>query len=398
MRTLSVVSGLAAAIVLASACRQNALPTQNHPQQHKREIDVLVEQTLVQPSIKAEPGFTAELIVPPGDLYDPLDVRPRPGGGGVWINDDGAQEGQNGGRIWSVDEDGHVSTLIETRRLLPILGFDIAPPEFAPYAGQIVMFNQPRVSIQGAFENHVIESIDPTGGRERKTLCRLPNHGTATHRYPFGASPPGVPSVGITARFGPPGSPFANRFFAATLSNNTIYQTTADGVCTPFVTFDTAAPMGIGFLADGSKMLLSVPQPRAGGADGMVRVVAPDGIVDPKPLVVLPQHTVFGMAVAPSTFGMYAGQLFVTATGRGVGDHEGESTGTATRDRAARPALGKVYRFTSDGQPHLVASGFIQPHELTFENGGLWVTDGNTDYLSVGFYLPDGFVVRIKPQ
>jgi hypothetical protein len=128
----------------------------------------------------------------------------------------------------------------------------------------------------------------------------------------------GVSGAGVEARFGPPGSPFANTFYALTAFNNTIYQVTADGRCTLFVTLDAervGAPLGIVFPTDGRSMLVSVS--RGGVADmgkgGAIARVSPDGKVDEKPLVTAPS-ALTGMDFAREGFGAYAGHLFVADT------------------------------------------------------------------------------------
>ena len=121
-----------------------------------------------------------------------------------------------------------------------------------------------------------------------------------------------------------------------------------------------------------------------GGAsvDGAVVAVAPDGTIDDEPVVVVPGEGVLSLAMAPPTFGAYAGQLFFTARGS-AGASEGGGA--------------KVYRLAPDGEVHLVASGFGSPYGMAFANDALWVTDIARDYVGPGYHLPDGFVVTIRP-
>ena len=351
-------------------------PSAGAPRQ--REIDVLVEETLVRPTITAEAGFAATLLVPPGDLYDPLGMRPRDGA--MWIVDDGSRAGQRGGRIWSVDYEGVVSTLVETARLLPAVGFDIAPPTFGDFAGELFVLTEPRVGPIGINENHLIQHLDVNGSEEAMPLCTLPPNGT------MGG---GIAGTGLAAGFGPPGSPFGDRLFAITLGNSTVYQATADGACTPFVTFDGPwfTPNVLDFSADGSKMLVTVRSaPGIGGGggsvDGAVVTVAPDGTIDSEPIVVVEGQGVLSLAVAPPTFGSSAGQLFFTARAPAGASGGGGSN---------------VYRLAPDGEVHLVASGFGSPYGMAFADDALWVTDIARDYVGAGYHLPDGFVVTIRP-
>ena len=54
------------------------------------EAQRLIKKLLAPPKIQTEAGFTAKLLVPPGQLYDPLFMHPQ--GEAVWLNDDGGEE------------------------------------------------------------------------------------------------------------------------------------------------------------------------------------------------------------------------------------------------------------------------------------------------------------------
>ena len=204
----------------------------------------------------------------------------------------------------------------------------------------------------------------------------------------------GISGFGADARFGPQGSPFANRFFAATLYNNTIYQLKADGSCTPFVTFDGkpwGEPGGLAFSADGQRMFVTVTKGNSLGstkAEGAVLSVAADGMVDKEP-VVEGLTRPMGMVRAPESFGAYAGQLFITDAGKM------EIPVPMTQALAAD---GKLYRATAEGKLHLVASGFINPTGVEFVNNTLWVSDINGDFIAGKRELPDGFIAKIQAQ
>src|ERR1700722_19036262 len=59
---------------------------------------------LAPPEIKTEAGFTAKVLVPPGELYDPLFIFMHDGA--AWMTDDGGEVGSTGSRIVSVDAQG----------------------------------------------------------------------------------------------------------------------------------------------------------------------------------------------------------------------------------------------------------------------------------------------------
>ena len=349
----------------------------------RREIDPVL---LTPPPIKAEPGFAATLVVPPGEMYDPLSVLPR-SDGMLWINDDGGVAGDRGGYVWGVDRTGKVTRVIDASRMMPSTGFDVAPAGFGQWGGQILTLSTPTVARIGVQQSHIIERVDPRTRELSQTICTLPNHGAVNG---------GVPAAGIEARFGPPGSPFANRFFSITIRNNTIYQTTADGACKPFATFD-GGPWGLAFSPDGSKMLVTVRRRTAGttgssSAKGTIVSVRPDGTIDSTPVFEHSDPTIFDVEVAPAKFGAYGGQLFFTDWGANM---------TEGSDKPPKWD-GTLYRVSRDGKAHLVASGFSNPSGIAFVGNSIWVADVNRDgpFLA-GQWVPDGFLVRIdirKPQ
>ena len=125
-----------------------------------------------------------------------------------------------------LDKQGKISVLAGLGKLLPVAGFDVAPASFGAFAGQIFSLAQGKVGMEGATANHVIQRIDPNKGFAASVFCTLPAAGTANQ---------GISGIGVDARFGPEGGPFAGKFFAATAFNNAIYQVLPDGTCTPFV-------------------------------------------------------------------------------------------------------------------------------------------------------------------
>ncbi len=349
----------------------------------KDELKSLTDRLLASPTIHTESGFTASVLVPPGQLYDPLWMVSQ--NGEVWLNDDGGEEGDKGSRIMAIGKDGALSVIVALGRSLPTTGFGIAPEGFGAFGGQLFTLAQPEVAAPGAVKNHVIQRIDTKTSAAATTVCTLPNAGKANK---------GISGFGADARFGPQGSAFANRFFAATIYNDTIYQAKADGSCTPFVTFDGKPwkePAAIAFSADGQRMFVTVTKGNSLSstkAAGAVLSVSADGVVDKKP-VVEGLTRPLGIARAPESFGAYAGQLFVTDVGKM------EIPVPMTQTLAAD---GKLYRVTTDGKLHLVASSFVNPAGVAFIDNALWVTDINGDFIAGKRELPDGFIVKIQPQ
>ena len=343
------------------------------------ELKVMLDRLMAH-DIKPATGFTAKVLVPPGQLYDPLVMHLH--GDEVWLNDDGKEEGDKGSRLIAIDKQGKVSVLVDADKMTPIsAGFDIAPDDFGQFGGQIFALSQPKVGEKGGLENYVIQRIDPHHNYAVSIFCTLP-----------GLNKKKVSGIGVDASFGPPGSPFAGKLYASTTLNETIYQITPDGKCSPFVTFDAkqqGGPLYLRFAPDGQSLFVTVVRGGIFAARGSaVLRVLPNGKVEDKPVVEAP--TLFGsLDFAPEEFGSYAGQLFVVD----VGHYEiPVPLGQALR------ADGKVYRVTPEGKLELVASGFINPWNLRFVGNTMWVADINGDFIYGKRELPDGFIVTIEAQ
>jgi len=346
------------------------------------ELHRVLSMLLAPPTIHGTAGFKTHLLVPPGQLYDPLFMIPRPNGV-VWLNDDGGEENESGSRIMAITHEGKVSVVVGLGKLLPVTGVDLAPSGFGTYAGTLVTIAQPKVGAEGAVANHVIQTIDPQTGKAT-TICTLPGSGTAGK---------GISGYGVQAAFGPSGGPFASRYFAVTSLNAAIYEFTSAGECRPFADLSSyGATFGFTFTPDGSTMLAGaasfVAGPPKPGSGTIVRV-SPTGQIDPHPYArgfTAPT----GMAFAPNGFGKYAGDLFVAD----AGDYQIPVPMTQ-----ALKHDGIIYRVSSDGSLHKVAIGFINPIGVTFvDSHTLWITDINGDFIAGKRELPDGFIATIEPN
>ena len=336
------------------------------------ELDRVLQRLMALPDLEVADGFSARVLVPPGELYDPLFMRDHQGE--IWMNDDGEEEGDKGSKIIALDDQGQLSTVIALGRLLPVIGFDIAPASFGPYEGEIFSLAQAEIASPGISRNHIIQRVDPGTDDDGELFCTLPMEGAAAQ---------GIAGTGIEARFGPEGSPFSGRFFAITQMNRTIYQVASDGSCAALVTFDqeTGRPMGLTFSQDGRHMLVSTGNHQR----GTIARVRADGTMD-TPLVQSARLvTPTGMAFAPEGFGAYGGQLFVATLGSG-----------SLQMTHAPAADGHVYRITENGDVHLVASGLHNPMGVHFAGDRLWVSDINGDFIGGRRELPEGFVVEIR--
>ena len=330
--------------------------------------------------IHASPGFTAKVLVPPGELYDPLVMHGKDGA--VWLNDDGKVEGDKGSRMVAVAGDGQVTVLVDANKMTPVsAGFDIAPPDFGAYGGQIFALSQPQIGSDHQLENYVIQRIDPQAHFAVSVFCTLPALDAKR-----------VSGTGVDAGFAPPGSPFGRKLYAITSSNGTLYTVAADGHCLPFTTFDAqrhGAPLYLRFAVDGKSLLVTVVRGGLYAARGTaVLRVLPDGrIVDQ---AVAEGGTMFGgLDIAPIGFGAYGGQLFVVDVG---------SFEIPVPQSQALRADGKVYRFTATGDRELVVSGLINPWGLRFVGNRLLISDINGDFIYGKRELPDGFIVEVHAK
>jgi hypothetical protein len=345
------------------------------------EAQIVIDTLLAVPTTKPEPGFNAKMIEVPGELYDPLFMVTH--GDGVWINDDGRATDGHGSRLLAISRAGKITVLMGADKMTPVTGFDIAPAGFGNFAGQIFSLAQPTSAAKGATVNHVIQRID-LAAHTASVFCTLPTAGSVAKS---------VAGFGVDARFGPVGSGFAGKFYSITALNDMIYQTLPDGTCKPFADLSAqGAPAGLTFTADGAAMLVTVSSGELVGSsmehNSMVVRVTPDGKVDPKPFVsglVRPM----GIAVAPTGFGAYGGQVFVTD----LGDIQVPVPQTQALKRD-----GKIYRVTNEGELKLVAAGFVNPSGLHFVGNHLWASDINGDFIAGMRELPDGFLVQLDPQ
>ena len=325
------------------------------------------------PAITAESGFTAKVLVPPGTLYDPLWTAPH--GDTVWLNDDGGEENDTGSRIMAVDRNGAVSVVAGLGKFMPITGWDIAPPTYGTYGGQIFTLAQSRTGKAGTDLNHIIQRVEPARDFAASKFCTLPNAGKANN---------GVPGYGVDARFGPTGSFFSNKFYAITFWNDTIYSATADGDCRPFITFDGtryARPFALRFTPDGRSMLVTVIANRGKpNSSGAVVYLTRGGKLEGTVISLGPGAQPYGLDIAPEGFGNYGGDLFASVS--------------VFKD--GKRTDGQVVRVDRDGGVHVVAGGFIVPVAISFiDNKRLWVSDINGDYIAGGVETPDGFIVEI---
>lgn len=356
------------------------------------EAQRVVARLLAPPTIKTEPGFTAKILVPPGQLYDPLFPFIREDA--VWLIDDGGEVDGTSGRLLAVSATGKITVIVPYTVSLPLIAGGFAPAGFGNMAGQFVELSQPKAGFDGIFMNHVIQRLDPTKKYAPTLICALPKAGELGN---------GIAGAGADARFGPPHSAFGGRFFAATLLNGVVYQMNSAGACSAFADVGKyGGPAGIGFSTDAKQMLVTTQANQKGGGlsvsslkigGGMVLRISPDGKIDDQPAA-KGLDAPMGLDIAPKGFGSYEGQIFVADAGPTFGGPSGIEVPMTQRVAAD----GKVYRVGPDGRPQLVASGFLNPSGIKFVENKLWVSDIAGDFIGGKRELPDGFIVEIEAK
>ncbi len=345
------------------------------------------KQLLGMPPITTAPGFRYSVIVAPGsEIYDAFDIHllnPQT----LLVGDDGKS-----GHLWKVSLDGKITSVAAPVRWSPYT-FDFAPAGFGRWAGHVfaLAFNEP-IAAGGWELPDAITRIDLATGQDT-LVCYLPDNDQKK---------PGA--GGFFVRFGPPRGPFAGKLWITTASNHSVYQVSADGKCNHFTTLDLdkwGSPRGIGFTPDGKNMLVSTAAPEPGNraktlkgggkilrlaADGTVAGVVASGLHEPGPFV-----------RAPTSFGKFAGQLFITDAGdwgNDVGIAQAPNKGLAL----SVPDDGMVYRVGPDGKLAVVASGLRNPVGVVFLGNRLIVGDINGDF-HVGYHkIRDGFIIALTPQ
>jgi hypothetical protein len=414
---LAVLGGLGLSLAVAMAVALKPLPVlalgaaervagEDRDAEQRQVLPGVVAKLLEMPRVAVEdPDFVAHDLVKPGSMFDPLFVVPD-GSSAFYVSDDGDEDLPKdvGGHIWHVDlTTGKVEDVMALKSPPP-LGIGLAPKNWGKWGGQIIALTQAHAAAAGAFNNHLVRAFDPKNNFTPTTVCELPvaGHTPKILKAPHGDKPEGTSSIGIGAGFGLPGGSFEHKFYAVTNGNNGVYQTDADGKCTPFflgseekptAPFDLAfVPKGTGWgkwedtmLISTSNLNLFLPEPVVDAAE--VTAVDASGKIVGQFAANLTNPG--AMAFAPAGFGNYGGDLFVADAFQV--NYPVHQTQQERRD-------GVVYRYSKDGQRHVFATGLVNPFGLRFVGNTLVVTDINGDFLVGKREIPDGFVVAITPK
>jgi hypothetical protein len=258
------------------------------------------------------------------EIKQPLYLQPV--GGSLIVSD------QAGG-VYSVAMSGATKVIADKTKIKHPAGLAEAPAGFGAFAGQIFVLNAP----DGAKAPCEVERIDKSGAVS--TFAKLPDVGTNK-------------AIGCRdLEFGPPGSGYAGKLFAAVTGNSTIYAIDSAGKASVFGTFDKPLAFDLSAIAFASasdskapgKMLVGM-RPRMTGASkiGRIVVVGPDGKMNSDPyLVGFINPTGFGNS--PANWGSY-GDTFMIADAGKPAESGGAADGSVYRvyKGIARPFAGNL--------------------------------------------------------
>lgn len=259
-----------------------------------------------------------------------------------------------GGTIFGFKLEGGAGSPKTMGKIKQPEGVAVAPAGFGAYAGETLVL----APTGDAHSAYAVIRIDKSGTASE--FVKLPDAGSIDG---------GKPTEGRDLEFGPPGTPFANKLYAATNGNAAVYEIDAGGHARTFVVMDKPVPMeltSIGFTPAGdpkapNAMLLGV-RPRIQGSArvGRIDMVDASGKVSNDPYLVGFMRPT-GFAFAPAGFGSYGGALFIADAGKWAAESDGEPDGTIYR----------VYK----GVARSFATGLVDPSNLRFIGGTMVLCD-----------------------
>lgn len=264
-------------------------------------------------------------------------------GGPLYVQSDGQKLifSDASGAVFSAPMSGGKAT--QLAKVKNPAGVALAPAGFGSYAGQVFV-----LSASDAGASCEVMRIDKSGATG--SFAKLPDAGslgggkaTECRDLEFAAS-----------------GPFANKLYAVTSGNATIYQIDSNGKAKALATFDKPLPFEITSIsftgADDKKapnaMLAGMrPKTEVAAKVGRISVIGPDGKPKGEYLVGFISPTGWGWA--PASFGSYGNQLFIVDAGRPAAKNGGAPDGN-------------VYRLDNKGVVRPWASGLVDPNCMRF--------------------------------
>ncbi len=243
------------------------------------------------------------------------------------------------GGVYSVTFGGKVTELAGKAKIKNPAGVAIAPAGFGSYADNVFVLAAAG-DIKAPCE---VERIDKSGAVS--TFAKLPDADATGCR---------------DLEFGPAGTPFAGKLYAATSANATIYSIDSSGKASAFGTYNKPVPFELTTIkfapASDSKaanLMLVGMRAKMGGASkvGRISMVGADGkMKDDVYLVGFIRPSGFGWS--PTSFGSYGDELMIADTGKFASENNNERDGT-------------VYR-VEKGIARPFAAGLMDPTDMKF--------------------------------
>lgn len=349
----------------------------------EREIDRLLANIFALPNVKPNEDISGEVLIAPGDFYDPLWIREY--NGRLWLSDDGLEIDDKGSFIASFNKDGsEIVHEVTATRMTANIDHLIVPHEYPgwgeKYGDKIVGVNQPGNGVKGAMFNHEIFIMEPRSNEPIEKLCTLKPNSKGEES-----------SLTQHMIFGPVGTPFEGLYVPLS-GNGTIHKIYPDGRCEVFVEGIDGWPMGSLIINNGTEMLLAVKRTKFNWTSetlgaGVILSISPEGEVAEKPVVegltMAPAFT-----YAPKEWGRYAGKLIVVESG-----DWGSSLESPPAPTQSIGADGKVYAIDKKGNKEIMIENLRNPVGIYFDGKDMYLSDVQGDFMT-GREIPDGVIYK----
>ena len=348
----------------------------------EREVDRRIADLFALPNVKPNDDIAGEVLIPPGEFYDPLWIKEY--NGRLWLTDDGVEIGDKGSFIASFNKDGSdIVHEVESTRMTANIDHVIVPhgyPGWEKYGDKIIGANQPANGESGAMFNHHIFVMEPRSNDPLEKHCTLSPNSEGQDS-----------SLVTEIKFGPVGSPFEGLYVAMS-GNSTIHKIHPDGRCDIFIEGIKGWPMGMLFVNDGKEMLLGAKRTEANWTSetlgtGVIMAISPEGKVVKDPVVDgLTMAPAFDYA--PEEWGRYAGKLIVVESG---------DWGRPLPLTQSIGADGKVYAVDEIGNKEIMIENLRNPVGIYFDGKDMYLSDVQGDFMS-GREIPDGVIYKFTYQ
>jgi len=254
------------------------------------------------------------------------------------------------GGIYTVNFDGKTTPAPGAAKIKHPAGIAIAPDGFGKYAGEIFVLS----AAGGDKSPCEVERIDASG--KVSVFAQLPD------------AKSGPATACRDLEFGPAGSPYAGKLYAATSGNSTIYEIDPSGNVNFFGTYQDPMPFElttIGFTpasdpkAPNSMLVGMHLQMGSAAKVGRISIVGPDGKMGDVYQIGFIRPA--GFAWSPDNFGTYPHEFFIAETGKFSSENKGFRDGLIAR--------------VEKGSPRTWATGLMDPSDMKFIGGKMVICD-----------------------